>query len=126
MPNALPESKIVMLEQCMESGMSEHAAAKQCEVSRASVHRYKPRRPTPTRLPKLIDKVRKELGDRMLVKCDEMIRYMTPQKMKRASLSQLSMAASGLYANYRLSQGQSTSNVAVLNAILSRVHRDLK
>ena len=46
----------------------------------------------------------------------EMLKHITPDKIKKASIQQLITAAAILYDKERLARGESTENVAVLNA----------
>ena len=55
------------------------------------------------------------MHDEILRRMEVILRYMTPDKMNRASLSQLIMAFGTLYDKMRLHRGESTSNVASIS-----------
>lgn len=55
------------------------------------------------------------MEEEILIRMEAIMRYMTPDKMTKASLSQLTMALGILYDKLRLQRGESTQNVASLN-----------
>ena len=55
------------------------------------------------------------MEEEILIRMESIMRYMTPDKMTKASLSQLVMALGILYDKLRLQRGESTHNVANLN-----------
>jgi len=56
-----------------------------------------------------------KMQEEILIKMESILGYMSPEKMNKASLSQLIMAFGTLYDKMRLHRGESTSNVASLN-----------
>ena len=66
---------------------------------------------------KLVDPLefQNRLQDEILIRMENIMRSITPDKMNNASLSQLIMAFGILYDKMRLGRGESTSNVASLN-----------
>jgi transposase len=55
------------------------------------------------------------MHEEILVRMEALLKYITPEKMNKASLSQLIMAFGTLYDKMRLHRGESTANVASLN-----------
>ncbi len=51
----------------------------------------------------------------MLIRMEHLLKYMTPEKMNKASLSQLVMAFGILMDKVRLTRGESTQNIAAIN-----------
>jgi transposase len=56
-----------------------------------------------------------KMQEEMLIRMEAMLNYMSPEKMSKASLSQLIMAFGILYDKVRLQRGESTQNVAAVN-----------
>ena len=56
-----------------------------------------------------------KMQEEILIRMEAILKYMTPEKMNKASLSQLIMAFGVLYDKMRLQRGESTSNVASLS-----------
>lgn len=55
------------------------------------------------------------MQEELLIRMESILKYMTPEKMNKASLSQLIMAFGILFDKVRLSRGESTQNVAAIN-----------
>src|SRR5574343_832904 len=55
------------------------------------------------------------IQEEILIRMENVLRYMTPEKMDKASLSQLTMTFGILFDKLRLARGQSTENVASIN-----------
>jgi hypothetical protein len=58
---------------------------------------------------------KENMHDEILRRMEILLRYMSPDKMNKASLSQLIMAFGTLYDKMRLHRGESTANVASVN-----------
>jgi hypothetical protein len=56
-----------------------------------------------------------KMQNEILIRMENMLQYMSPEKMNKASLSQLIIAFGTLYDKYRLNRGESTENIATLN-----------
>jgi predicted DNA-binding protein YlxM (UPF0122 family) len=56
-----------------------------------------------------------QLQNEMLIRMEAILKYMTPEKMNKASLAQLIMAFGTLFDKVRLTRGESTQNVAAIN-----------
>ena len=56
-----------------------------------------------------------KMQEELLIRMEAILKYMTPEKMNKASLSQLIMAFGILFDKVRLSRGESTQNVAAVN-----------
>ena len=56
-----------------------------------------------------------KMQEEILVRMETILKYMSPEKMNKASLSQLIMAFGTLYDKMRLHRGESTQNVASLS-----------
>lgn len=56
-----------------------------------------------------------KMQEEILIRMEAILKYMTPEKMNKASLSQLVITFGTLYDKLRLSRGESTQNIANLN-----------
>jgi hypothetical protein len=55
------------------------------------------------------------MQEEMLIRMEAILKYMTPDKMNKASLSQLVLAFGILMDKVRLTRGESTQNIAAIN-----------
>lgn len=56
-----------------------------------------------------------KMQEEILMRMENLLKYMSPDKMNKASLSQIIIAFGTLYDKFRLSRGESTQNVASVN-----------
>lgn len=103
-----------MLARLFEAGFTHEEIADHFGVSRVAVtnmiNRMELQRKTSNPA-----EFQEKMQEEILIRMENILKYMSPDKLNKASLSQLIIAFGTLYDKYRLSRGESTSNTAVLN-----------
>lgn len=116
-PQLIKPGKIddkAMLVRLFEAGLTHDQIAAYFGVSRVAVTKMVARMNLARELtnPTLFQE---RMQEEILIRMENVLRYMTPDKMDKASLSQLTMTFGILFDKLRLARGQSTENVASVN-----------
>lgn len=125
----LAESTKVAMQAYFEAGLSEKEIAQKCRLNRSTVNSYK-RKLVTGQVVSLgnsrdLDIIKKEIGNDFLKTSSNLIKGVTQEKINKAGVSQLMVAAGIAHDHYRIENNLSTQNIAVcLGGLVEKLERE--